>query len=636
MASKVFDPRLSPFLNAPIWSAEARWPAPQLTRELFGVVMPWAGAYYTDESTRPREPEAAFAQRVRAYVTGTRFALVEEVLSGDGEEHPSARAHTGAREGLYDALEAHVAKLQTVLETAPETFICDEGAVFENDILALDERFAAFIETIGAAGRSGAEKLRRRAKERRESLERAREAFGAPEAAEARRIEEARLLAELEAGKMGPEEYRAILHGIRPGNSDSVLVPSPPAELEARRRKLAELTAKLEAKEITLDEFMEECPRSEFVILNAPSDERLLEEWFTVTGGPKVLRTLAIVLWRDVVGPRIEKELEADPPAVAMCIHRTASRLFSRVTREEEKNGQRVIPMPGDTMVRVATMNAGTLNATMVDRGIKLFGTVAAHRILRWQVFTGHQQALESNPDPRVITVEGGIEGLTHDVLGMKSKKDATKVRDIIEAEHAIELPIPGGTHGRLLNRALFPARGQRRARLELVLGTLLLPNYVHQLRKMVPALASAEARLVPVLELPPFAGGQERSYGPQATFSMLLVETLRERARELVEDGGVRLTVEELEELAEKAGLAPSTLPKVLDRWTLDGDDGPAFLARVGRDRYTLGDAHAKERSFLEEGGRREVQGAELGKRGVRNKRAKLNRLETRKPRGK
>lgn len=362
------------------------------------------------------------------------------------------------------------------------------------------------------------------------------------------------------------------------------------------------------------------------------TSDRLLEEWVPdgETGVPKALRHLALVLWRDVVGPRLERERK-DPPALVMSIHKAASRLFSRVTREEERNGQRVIPMPGDTVVRVATMDAGALNATMVDRGIKLFGTVAAHRVLRWQVFTGHTQALEGSPDPRVITVEGGIEGLTHDILGMKSKKDSTKVRDIIEAEHAIELTIQGGSLGRLLNRTLYPAHGQRRARLELVLGTLLLPNYVHHLRKLVPTLASAESRLVPVLALPPFVGGQERSYGPQATFSMLLVAVLRERARELVAHGGVRLTDEELAALAEKAGLAASTVPKVLDRWLLDGDDGPAFLARVGRDRYTLGAAHMKERAFLEKGGRREIQGAERGKLAVRNKLAKLNRLEKR-----
>ena len=126
---------------------------------------------------------------------------------------------------------------------------------------------------------------------------------------------------------------------------------------------------------------------------------------------------------------------------------------------------------------------------------------------------------------------------LAHDILGLRSKKDAEHVRDIIEAEHATELLISGGTFGRLLNRTILPARGRFRGKIGLVLGTLLLPSFVHELKAY--GLGESRAlRLVPMLELPPFVGDQERSYGPQATFSMLLVAYMRDNAKELVKHG--------------------------------------------------------------------------------------------------
>jgi hypothetical protein len=39
-----------------------------------------------------------------------------------------------------------------------------------------------------------------------------------------------------------------------------------------------------------------------------------------------------------------------------------------------------------------------------------------------------------------------------------------------------------------------------------------------------------------------------------------------------------------------------------VLERWTRDAVDGPAFLERVTPERYHLGRAHAAERAHLEE----------------------------------
>ncbi len=349
---------------------------------------------------------------------------------------------------------------------------------------------------------------------------------------------------------------------------------------------------------------------------------------------PRWAKALLQVLWLDVVTPQLERAA-IKPASLVMAIAEPVTHLFSRVHREEERNGQRVLPLPGDVIVRVAkdaaAIGADTLNAIMVDRGIKLLGSVAAHRVLRWQIFTAHRQALEENPDPRVIRVDGGWSVLANDVLKMEGKKAPDQVRDIIEAMHATELPLPPqGVYSRLLIRTVYPAVGRRQGRIELVLGTALLPDYVHSLKRLMGTSHDARRalRLVPVLELPPFVG-RNNEHGAQATFSMLLVAHLRDHARELVQEGGVRIDDPTLVRLADAAGLPRSSVAPVMDRWFHDGDDGPALLKRAG-DRITLGDAHQVALKFIEQGGQLELDGAEAGKKGVARRRAKLKQAAT------
>ena len=95
-----------------------------------------------------------------------------------------------------------------------------------------------------------------------------------------------------------------------------------------------------------------------------------------------------------------------------------------------------------------------------------------------------------------------------------------------------------------------------------------------------------------------------ERRHGAQATFSMLLVAHFSDHAQELVEHGGVRLSDEDLAELARGAGLPIRRVQPLFDRWVNEGTDGPAFLKVVDGGRHTLGDAHATQREFVEKGG--------------------------------
>jgi hypothetical protein len=340
-------------------------------------------------------------------------------------------------------------------------------------------------------------------------------------------------------------------------------------------------------------------------------------------------RCLATVVWESELRPRLARE-QAKPPALARVVHAPVMRMLSRTAQLERDGEQQVLRLEGDGHVRIrpAALEAETI-ASLVNRGIGLFRTVAAHKVVRWQVFTGHQQALDGNPDPRLVRIEGGYQALA-EAVGMDGRKGAEEVRAIIEAEDACELPLPpDGRYVRLLIRDVTPAAPGRKSVLKLVLGTALLPDYVEELRGLGKGLEGRIARrLVPILELPPFAGKRRNEHGAQATLSMAVVSYMRDHARQLLKDGGVRIDLPTWAELAHQAGVPRSTLGAVIDRWTQDGTDAPSFLKRIDGDRYTLGDAHTPAREFLEDGARSELNGRAAGRKSVLKRGNKLRRL--------
>jgi hypothetical protein len=411
------------------------------------------------------------------------------------------------------------------------------------------------------------------------------------------------------------------LFAQRLGESDSATrwLETLTSDLEGIGGKGTELASNLREKmrAIEADEIAIQCERWKI--------------WKPRTSPPgrNFIARFTLALWVDRVLPRLKK-----PAALAMLVHDPVVDLFSgfsRLRREEERNGQRVLSLPGDVLVRVLTRdNDDLIDSSSLDRGLKLFGSVTGHKLLRWQIYTAHRQAIDHNPDPRVIRVEGGYAALAHDLLGLKGRKAAIMVRSIIEAEHSIDIPLPPrGEYVRLLIRRYRQAVGQRPAYLELVLGTVLLPDYVHELQQVYgnKSLESRRAtRLVPVLPIPPLIG-RDNEHGAQATLSMLLVAYLRDHARDIVQHGGVTLNRSTLVELARRAAFPYSAdLDRLLERWTSDGDDGPAMLKLIGPNRYTLGDAYAAARAFIEEGGRRELDASDAGKSSV-GKRAAARR---------
>lgn len=78
----------------------------------------------------------------------------------------------------------------------------------------------------------------------------------------------------------------------------------------------------------------------------------------------------------------------------------------------------------------------------------------------------------------------------------------------------------------------------------------------------------------------------------------------------------GAPLPLDTWAQFAAESHVPRSLVSRLLPHWQEDHQDGPAVLKRVDRDRYTLGDAHAAARAFLEDGGQRSLDCSEGGRR--------------------
>lgn len=350
--------------------------------------------------------------------------------------------------------------------------------------------------------------------------------------------------------------------------------------------------------------------------------EPLWALWADPTSSPpgcRFARVLATVLWNDVVASWLKNSASLVYP-----IAQQTTRIHSRTTKVIEQdqhlfhhfqNGESH-PIKRIEPLELPAMELAVLDV-MLRRGLTLLGSVTAHRLLRWEITEGHNRVRRREVDARALHIDGGWSALA-EKLELQGRKAAEDIHAIVVAQAHSCFRFSGGAYGNLLSYTVEPSVGRRKGFARIILGDALLPDFLFEIRaKMGHTSRSAREiqRLVPVVDLPPLIG-RPNEHGQQASLSMAVVTELRHRAAELFEQGGILLASERWRELAELAGLPVSMIDQVLDRWTQDGDDGPAFLEKTDPNRFTLAATHSAARAFLLEAGRREVEGSDAGKR--------------------
>jgi hypothetical protein len=385
----------------------------------------------------------------------------------------------------------------------------------------------------------------------------------------------------------------------------------------------------LPAWDAALARFLEKNGKPEFAEnvrengLKRTTDLRLWSLWNEdEKGSPPVVRLLADA-FENEINAETEK-FSAKRPALVHPVMVEVTELHSHAWKRQERDGQLALQLPTAGNVTVASIGDETLGA-LFAKGLEWLSSIAGHRLLRWEVVEGHRRYLTTGGD-RVLRVEGGWAGLA-EKIGASTKKDADKLRGIVLAQAHCRFEFPDGSAGNLLSyrEPTDPAARGRTRVVEITLGTPLLPHYVSLLPQGKSAPMREARRLVPMLaDLPPFVG-RSNDHGAQASLALAVVTELRVQAARLVEDGGAQVP---FDTLARRFRIGPDLLARVLDRWTKDGDDGPAFLQRVDATRVTLGDAHAPERDFILDAGKRELDGRAVAQAATEKRQGSRERL--------
>jgi hypothetical protein len=329
-------------------------------------------------------------------------------------------------------------------------------------------------------------------------------------------------------------------------------------------------------------------------------------------------RLLARVLWRGRVKPMLLRD-QGNAPALAFGELEVLGETYwagrGRRVVERGASGAAVVDLEGKELATVPAELVDDLGR--MQQQFAALRTWTGHQVLRHQILTGHRQAIDpANPDPRHILIEGGIAGYA-EALGIRSNNTLTVIHDVLEAERRFHLRWARGTVAGLITYTLKKGGPHTPSELSIILGDVLLPHYVTRLLpKTGERQRQLDRRLVPVVALPPRVG-RARDHGAQAAFQMYLLAEFRERAPELLAHGGIQLAEDTLRRLAERSGLPIATLPTLLDRWTCDGDDGPAFLRRVDGDHFTLAEGYASALDFLKYGAELSADGKTRRSRG-------------------
>jgi hypothetical protein len=277
-----------------------------------------------------------------------------------------------------------------------------------------------------------------------------------------------------------------------------------------------------------------------------------------------------------------------------------------------------IVSPEGEQLAHTPVLNAGLVDRA--QRGALALRSYLGQRVLRRVPMEVWERHVAGCRNPRVLSWRG-TDGFV-EWMGVSSKFH-TEALDILRAgqdfrrtwaDNGRPLREIGGLWSYDLSEDGRTAPG-RHAHLELNVNRPLAPFFAKE------ELARGDERaLVPVVAMPPTVGSPNL-WAAAAAFQFLFVKTLVEHRLDVIAHGGALLPPTVLARLASDAGMKPSHLPRLLDRWLRDGDDGDAVLERVDKDRYHLADnsTYRQARRYIEETGRLSVRRQRSGREAAR-----------------
>jgi hypothetical protein len=342
-------------------------------------------------------------------------------------------------------------------------------------------------------------------------------------------------------------------------------------------------------------------------------------EWGAGTEGRRWLVALADALWHDVWRPALVRERRPVAMSVTGLAGVVSALAGSSVAPDRGGRGV-LLDRTGEPVARfehrrLATAVQAEALEALALAGVRELRTVAAMRFIPW--FAHAVQRRQNEAAPLEYEGGGGINayGAVAEAMGLDPRDDAGKVRALLHALSCAILSYPDGGEASVLMLDYRPGGGRGNpSRLTLTPGRPWLAGDVHALPEGAAYRALAPIPLLPDLA-PPFVGDR-RERGALGRLYLRILAELAHHSPEIARGVGAHIPGDRWAALAREEGVIrppPLLVGLVQDRWTRDGDDGPAVFERVGPDRWHLAPAFAEERAVLEEGGRQRI-GASIG----------------------
>jgi hypothetical protein len=337
-------------------------------------------------------------------------------------------------------------------------------------------------------------------------------------------------------------------------------------------------------------------------------------------------RCIADIVWFNSVKERAESAYRKPPALTLFALDVITTPFKAKKLRTEkdkilDHNGNEVGFIKPAPSTGLTAIDASTISYILAKQNVELLKSINFHRLFRWEIKEVTKRYLSGVSDFRKLSINGSFKELAELIGANIHKQTVQDLRDIITWQQQAGFDLGDGNMGHMLTYDIRSNTNDKRKKiLSLYLTDMLLPNFVFSMPH--ENQSQREMRmLAPLLDIPPLVTSNNRLHAAQAAFQVELCIEMRKRAKEIVDKGGIYLPHSQKVTMAEMVGLDLETLPKVFDRWTQDGNDGPKMLEEITQDVYSLSEHHQAARDFIIAAGKMEKSASIAGQKSRRRK---------------
>lgn len=341
--------------------------------------------------------------------------------------------------------------------------------------------------------------------------------------------------------------------------------------------------------------------------------------WFndSVPGLAPYVHYFVRALWVDVVRPQMERaEKNArNVGAVTLGTYGTLEALlFNKNTRVVTNNRQAEL-FTDEHLTATAHLSDVAL-VDVLTKATPALRSYAAAQFLVWIIDEVKRRHFLGYQYPNIVTIEGGLGAVADAAELGASKSRESLLRQILTAGKDWNVAWPNGSevHGLWTFNTTPPAPGKS-ATVTITVAAALTPH------------GGGGGILTPIVSVNDLHGITSKNYlGPLAAFKQGVVKAIVDRRLELPKHGGALITDRELAAIAKRCGVPDVVVPRAMQAWQIDRDEGAQFLeVSKGRIHIANNDEYGAVRAFIDETAAIATTRSARGKRGAA-KRAKSN----------